>query len=717
MSHTNYNSFEHAANVHEMPSFETLIFEELSEWAYLEGENMAATPGASAIDLEVEKKRTKLSVDCLDEAREGNMRKFARLSQENQMHLHREVAELTQDPDVYDATRYLMLTHDILKNETIHHAMRLGPEIDHDKAYSLLLNDPQYSGIRKHYMPSFDVLSVRSQDLVLRVSSVRSNYPQTLQGEAPAATLEDFHNEQDPLIRDIDIVLKKFDIFGATGHINQDVSLTATDATYRRMCNLDNALRDPNLTSANERNETFLMGEFADFMGLHTPESPEMRQQMLAVARLSCHLRIEDATGFTKLVESFLSQPSVVREILETELSREKRATLAAYSPDFVRMLKERYDGVFALTYFAHVLQEAHIADRGAREAGRDGIAIVQLDDLTRKLADGKFDPKLNSVRFVPRGDALIAEPLPASLETLDGVPQFEDGERFRGKRIVVVGEGGEFDGVQAAMVGKLLAHKYGAKIAGIVSVRNEDCRVTNAGRQIGASTYEITADTEAVGAGRFLEKIPLEGANPSPMYLLNSTQHDRVRDDMHTLVGELSADIVVGVGSAGSSLWRTKHPNFSAHLPTDTTPDQDYTVMQSLAELAASDDVEMFSVIVAPGVDSPSYARAVMDKIGAAQIPLDIEDVDSIVSTYQRWRMDGSGSQDGRYGEIPLMWLASLQRRRGFQHLNLPRANVLSNTNPLRAFTVITPAMAGIVIADMSRHARAIKRPASAAS
>jgi hypothetical protein len=72
---------------------------------------------------------------------------------------------------------------------------------------------------------------------------------------------------------------------------------------------------------------------------------------------------------------------------------------------------------------------------------------------------------------------------------------------------------------------------------------------------------------------------------------------------------------------------------------------------------------------------------------------------------------MDGSGSEEGRYGKTPLAWLASLRGEFGFQRLDLPRANVLSNTNPWRAFASITPAMAGIVLTTMSRHAAVIRR------
>ena len=52
------------------------------------------------------------------------------------------------------------------------------------------------------------------------------------------------------------------------------------------------------------------------------------------------------------------------------------------------------------------------------------------------------------------------------TLTNLDGISDFSQAETLRGKRIIVVGEGGGSDGVQAAMVGKLAAAKYGCTVS-----------------------------------------------------------------------------------------------------------------------------------------------------------------------------------------------------------------------------------------------------------
>jgi hypothetical protein len=73
---------------------------------------------------------------------------------------------------------------------------------------------------------------------------------------------------------------------------------------------------------------------------------------------------------------------------------------------------------------------------------------------------------------------------------------------------------------------------------------------------------------------------------------------------------------------------------------------------------------------------------------------------------------MDGSGSEEGRYGKTPLALLHALRGNTGLQLLELPVANVTSDNDPWRTFMIITPAMAGIVLMDLRRHFRAIERP-----
>jgi hypothetical protein len=679
----------------------------------LVGEHVRATPGAAGHeDAAIEAKRTGLSVACVIDTYNGDRKRLPHISDSEWEKLQRQVKTAIPDQDTLEAFSLLLLTHDFGKNEELCRAVGAGADVDHDEVYTRLLTDPAHIEARRRFMPSFDLLSEHGQQLLMGVARLRTNYPQSLQGEAPAATLEDFHAEPDMQIRALDILKAKFDIFGAAGHANGDISLTATSATLCRMHNLDEALLRADIETSQDRNNAFLDAEIAHFMDGAVPRDEQEQSAWRALARLECTLRINNADEFAQLKTAFDGLSAVSKTVLVNELNRPDRATLAYYSPILLRTLAQKEGMPFALEYFAHILQEAHIADQKARRDGLPGVSVVQAEALVRGLAAGTFDPRESTVRFKPDDGALIGTPNTTTIDNLNGVPALADGEQFRGKRVLFVGEGGGSDGIQAAMVARLMAQKYGCETAAVVSVRNADRQMTGTGEQIGAATKRITANTAPVGDWRFLEKIPLEDDPETPMYVLNSTDSATVSSDMAALAVQTGADVVIGIDTGGDSLYRSEHPSFSAHLPTDITPDHDYSVIQGLAQMGeANPQLDVRSVIVAPGVDSPSYGRDMLDTIGAARIPLSHDDVETVRDTYAAWRMDGSGSEEGRYGKTPLAWLHALQGRTGFQRLDLPKDNVTSVTNPWRAFTVITPAMAGVVIADMQQHAAAIRR------
>ncbi|HET8670123.1 MAG TPA: hypothetical protein VFM05_05685, partial [Candidatus Saccharimonadales bacterium] len=683
----------------------------LPEWELLRGENIAATPSAAESDLTAEERRTRLSVICAIDAYRGNMTRFPNLTDEQRAALQADTAAVG-DEEAFGIFVYDLVTHDIGKNPQVAEAIGASADMDHDEVYAELIANPAHVEARQRFLPGFDALPAWGQQRLTDMAIARLNYPQALQGEAPAPTLAGVESIQDPRVIEWEILKAKFDIFGALGHVNGDVSLTATEGTYRRMQNLDATLRDPNLTTAEDRNNAFLDSEIAHFMGTVQPRDQAELTEWRTLANLECRMRISNQSDFDSLRTAFEAQPPLVRAILTAELTRSTRATLAYYSPALLRTIAEKEDLTHALTYFAHIMQEAHIADIEARRAGLDGISTVLLGEFLKGVQSGAIDTKETAMRFLPQDGALVAVPRETSLETLAGIAEFADVEALRGKRIILVGEGGGSDCIQAAMLGMLLARKYSCEIMAVVSSRNEERQTANTGWRSG-TLKEVTPETSAVGDWRFLEKIPAGGSNPMPMYILNSSDPFTISRDIGTLARLTGADVVMGVDTGGDSLYTALHPGFSARAETDITPDHDYNTISGLSRFARENEgIRVFSVTVAPGVDSPRYAAAVLGRIGAAQIPLSDEDTGQINRTYAEWRMDGSGSEEGRYGKTPLAWLHALNGRTGFRLLDLPRANATSDDNPWRSFMTVTPAMAGIVIADMKDHFEAIERP-----
>ncbi|HEU4914229.1 MAG TPA: hypothetical protein VFT16_02370 [Candidatus Saccharimonadales bacterium] len=680
------------------------------EWGLLRGEGVAKTPAASELDVNAEEKRTRMSIRCALDAYRGDMRTFPHLTDDQRNKLHQEMRAIG-DEEAVKVFCYKLMVHDIGKQEAVARAVGAGRDVDHDEVFARLISDPSHQEARRHFLPGFDGLPEWGKDLFIKMVQTKLNYAQILQGEAPAETMKAIEFSE-PRVIQWEILKSKFDIFGAAGHINEDVSLTANASTVRRMNNLDAALTDPALRTAQDRNNAFHDREITDMTGEQLPTGEEELRQLRALARLECHLRTQSPESFAELRRDFDAQKPVVKEILISELSRTQRPTLAYYGPQLLRVVAEREGGEFALTYFAHVLQEAHIADLEARRSGQSGISTALLDEHIRAIKSGEHNPREHAMRFEARDGALVAVTRPATLERLDGVPDFTeaDADVLRNKRIILVGEGGGSDCIQAAMVGKLLSGKYGCEVVAVVSSRNEQRLVENTGWQSGA-LKEITAQTQPVGGWRFLEKIPLEGGS-SPMFILNSSDPYEINGDMQALAHATDADVVIGVDTGGDSFFRTPHAGFSSRSEADITPDHDYTTISGLAKLAKSmDNLRVLSVVVAPGVDTPAYARQIVDQIGARRLPLDQNDKEAIRRQYAEWRMDGSGSEEGRYGKTPLAWLHALQNRTGFQTLALPLRNVTSNTNPWRAFTQVTPAMSEILIANLPAHFEAVSR------
>lgn len=685
---------------------------ERPEWNLLHGSDVTATPDAAAqADLGAEVKRTAMSIVCAVDAYYGDTSKMPQLSPEQQAKLVADTQSIGNE-EALEVFTYALLTHDIGKNRAVVQAMGLGPEADHDQVYTALLTDTQYEDLRQALLPGFDELPDWGKQRLLAMAESDINYPQILQGEAPAAALEQVESIGDPRVLEWDILKAKYDIFGAAGHITQEKSLAATPSTFDRMDRLDNVLKDTSLTTGKARRDTFLDSEAAAFAGPMENITDQQRSERRVIAWLSCLSRNETTEGFLQLQQDFSGLEPIVKELLTSEVNRLTRPILVYYSPRFVKTLIQGQGNEFAMEYFAHVLQEARIADRKTERTDPSEIVTAQLGDILKDMASGKFNPRESAIVFEPEGDALVARAQTPALQNLESLPQFDAYETLTDKKILLVGEGGGSDGIQAAMLGKLMKQKYGCEIVAVASIRNSERVVTGAGSTVGEATTQITDSTEPVGEWRFLEKIPLETGPDTPMYLISASDPDIIRNDVTALLDATGAELVIGVDTGGDSLYRSLHAGFSARHEQDITPDHDYVSIQALSNVAAArPGVHFMSAIIAPGVDSPPYAHEVLNEINAKRMALTQEDVTLIEDTYAAWRMDGSGSEEGRYGKTPLAWLHALRGNNGFQRLDLPKANVLSDVNPWRGFIAITPAMAGIVLSNVNDHFDAIRR------
>lgn len=698
----------------------TFNITQLPEWQLLSGEDVAITPEATQgkIDLDAEKKRTQCSLNCLGYIYEGGEESYAKLTEvqnesvrltpEQFSGLHEWFTGTLDTPEKLETMQYIMVIHDMGKSGRVYDQMGIDPKsVDHDEVLINLLNDPRYDEQRHNLLPTFSKLPAANQKIVADVLSTRLNYGQFLQAEAPAAVLDGVPEDLDETTRNMYVMHAMLDIAGVVGHVKPDSSIILTSPTYMSMVRAGAALSSTELNGAVERYNAYL-GYRAEQFGVNLEGQYALGvMEAKAKVRLGCMLRYASPEQFGPLNDSFDTLPLAVKAILISELNKDginDRATLPYYGPALLKALTDKEPMDTSLIYFAHVLQEAHIADKAARAAGETGVVTAELGDITRAFNQGNLEIRHGTVRFNKIGSTLIPEFLDSKLGNLDSLTDFEDGETLRGKRILLVGMGGGSDVIQATMLGKIFVEKYGSETAGIVSVRDGEKPLINPGRRISSDTVEITHETEAGSNWRFLEGIPLEGDDAvNPMFILGNTDVKVVKQNISELAKTLNIDVIVGVDTGGDSLYRVTS---TAHDKVITTPDQDHAVLEALAIVSAQDVVErVYSVVIAPGVDTPDYALKIMGLADATKVDLAPSDKDLIQRTYAAWHMDGTASEEGRYGKTPFAWLKAIGGTQGLTSLGLPVANVTSATNPWRNFIDITPAMSEIVIMEAVKH------------
>ncbi len=693
----------------------------LPEWQLLVGADVAATPEAvkEQTDLEAEKRRTQCSLNCLTYLYEGGDANYAaltavqadvvRLERAQFDELHDWFAETIPDEETYQTVQYIMLIHDLGKSSKLFDEMGVDRQsVDHDQILTDLLQASEHETQRADLVPTLHELSEEQQRLVKDVFRVQLNFGQFLQAEAPAAALEGVPSDLDPRAKDVFYIMHAMlDIAGVVGHKNPDSSVILNSPTYMSMVRAHVALANDEFANNVDRYDAYL-GYRAEQFGVAMETMDEQQKaEAKAQVRLACMLRYATPEEFGELHEVFEQLDVPVKAILTTELNRDginDRATLPYYAPAMLKALSENWDVTTACTYFAHALQEAHIADREARLAGQTGMVTAELGDLTRAFNQGTLEPAHANIRFAAKGEMLIPSVVQPDLANFEASPLFE-GESLRGKRLLLVGMGGGSDGMQAAMLGKLLEQKYGAVTSGIVSVRTGDKPLLDLGRRVSTATNEITSATAAQGDWRFLEKILVEGdQGHPPVFMLHSAEAATVTANLRELAEDVGAEIVIGVDTGGDSLYLAAADE---HSQVATTPDQDHSVLEGLAALGGEEDAieRTLSVVIAPGIDSPDYAREMLADARAARVVVDDLSVALVEETYRGWRMDGSASEEGRYGKTPFAWLKALEGQRGLTVLPLPAANVISTVNPWRTFVDIVPAMAEIFVMDAGRH------------
>jgi hypothetical protein len=330
---------------------------------------------------------------------------------------------------------------------------------------------------------------------------------------------------------------------------------------------------------------------------------------------------------------------------------------------------------------------------------------VIDLQDIT---VAGALDPlslHTSNITLTNTGQRSVAK-----LDAIDEIP-LPSFPRMRslvdlpGKRIAVIGMGGGTDGIQAAMVAKMISQD-GKHEAVAVSIRTSKLNsqgydgtvaapgmIQNHGGEVSDGVYRMTANT--TGGGRFLENLP---ANDVQIYLIADDEESPVTQKLQSILEDAGdIDTVIGLDTGGDVLFGYPDEDELAR----SAPDQDVRTLHSITELSG---VTKLVGVLAPGIDSPTNAADILYRIGAVYFEPNTKQSAEVLKTYKRWHMDGSDPR--YYGKTSLTWQAALRSpvSRGVTTLSLPEKAVITGPRIWDPYIVLQPAMRGAFFIEAER-------------
>lgn len=280
----------------------------------------------------------------------------------------------------------------------------------------------------------------------------------------------------------------------------------------------------------------------------------------------------------------------------------------------------------------------------------------------------------------------------------------------FEGNKLAFIGIGGGSDCIQASIVAGFCPQQ-----SCIISVRravtesqNEKGevgvkrKVENHGGEIFEGVFLITPETR--GSGRFFEFVP---AQTFPTYLvIYDPKNNHLKEQIQEAINHFGGiNSIISVDTGGDSLYRVENesniPNFRA------TPDQDLESLQAISEI---EGVKKYSLIVAPGTDTPEYAQEILDKANAIHHSFTPEEKEQILNKYRQFHLDEySDERPNIYSKTALALIEALNGKTGNVRLKLPERLVNDPKNPWNPNVVITDKTAGYYSMDLRSHLAAI--------
>ncbi|KIX98833.1 uncharacterized protein Z520_05294 [Fonsecaea multimorphosa CBS 102226] len=385
-----------------------------------------------------------------------------------------------------------------------------------------------------------------------------------------------------------------------------------------------------------------------------------------------------------------------------------------------------------ALFTLARIYDECHVALCRAMAAARKGDVLYEgfsrnpCVDL-RRLADQiglhegiVQDQIVLETTFEDAAPlrAVWTPVLPMSFDNLSQLHSLSDllpGERRPCHEYAGIGGGGGSDIISASLLGHLLRPhkkqmdllistrtwatgsqgKKGSKLGIKREVYNHGGAVEAHGRPV-AGTFRVQNGTTA--EGRDLEAIPLQYHSQIFMVLdqgesssqISEADKADLTEQFHAVLAQAKPPIeTVLIVDTGGDV-------FGADSNGAATPDQDYRVQKAITPL--SDEYNLVTVVVAPGVDAPNDAPQKASKAGGVVYkPTKEENLMLLDLLATKYKMDGS--DPSRFGKTTLALQARLRGVVGWTSVDLPPYVIDTWENPWNSFVYIRECMSDIIL------------------
>ena len=637
-----------------------------------------------------------------------------KLSQKSFSKLRHFTQQIIQTPEDLEVAVYMIMCNDLGKTHRImdvYYDLEANKDADHDVIFSTVLKK------KEDLFPGFQHLSDTQKAIIQEGLSTAFNLGQFAQGENTPADLPQIQSISKKA-RDLYILHAFYDIAGAAGHVKNNGSLVMSEPVFQGYdLAIQSLMTEPFSDSYNRY--VAVRGKLVGFNS--------QTEKGFALSRLASLSRCFYEADGILLSEVFDDLPKNVQNILQKELNETgldgTSAILIYYAPAFIDNIKKCYLGKLpadadkcskrkalfyayktAFTTLAQIYNATRIAVKKQNMAGVLTVDINQLAKLalqnTEIFENQLVDIDMNLAKAF--GHAYLKE-----TSCLD-VRQFVQNTSVtnllpRGKT-AYIGIGGGSDCIQAGQ----LAFLNPQEATCIISVRTQKTQsqgkqtkvigvnrqIVNHGGEIATGVYKVLPETTA--SGRFMENLIADTS--IPVYVVLDMQDGLLGQKIQAAIQHAGgADNIVSVDTGGDSLYLYNTNDLNS---SKATPDQDYASLKALFEL---DGYHKSSVVLATGVDSPSYAQTVLEKASAVFVPFTKSEKNQILDNYQQWGMDGTS--DSAFGKTPLALQAALHQKRGVSVLPLPSEVVLDDKNPWNPFVVVTDSMQYVAVMPLENH------------